>query len=77
MIKAHYNVKIYIIDRTIIPGNGEAHFAEVNAFLKTVNEMELAERVEYLTGYLPEIESKINSETNVIQKEKLKILYVL
>jgi hypothetical protein len=39
--------------------------------------MGLAERVEYLASYLPDIELKINNEADVIQKEKLKILYIL
>jgi hypothetical protein len=39
--------------------------------------MELAERVEYLANYLPEIKLEIDNETDEVQKEKLKILYVL
>jgi hypothetical protein len=50
----------------------------VNAFLKTVNDtMNLAERVEYLASYLPQLALEIEAETDKVQKERLKILYVL
>jgi hypothetical protein len=39
--------------------------------------MTIPERVEYLASYLPELKLKIDAETDVVQKERLKILYVL
>jgi hypothetical protein len=41
------------------------------------DKMELKDRIVYLNDYFPKLENEILVETDLAQKEKLKILYVL